>query len=288
MPGVRTGCGDAARVSGHGYAVAGATVRVGRGWGQNYGGGAMTLVRARAVGALMVFGLALAGCGFHEGMKAEGPGEAPEWTRFGDDDGDGIVNPRDQCPNTPEGVRVDPVGCPVDTDNDGVADYQDDCPDTPEGARVNDRGCPLDDDRDGVANADDACPDTAAGVEVDEEGCSLEQGLNELPPVYFDTDKATIRPESLGVLRDVADRLDDRSNVRVRVIGHTDSRNTAAYNMDLSQRRAEAVVSFLIEQGISADRLVPVGRGESEPVANNRTEEGRAQNRRVEYRVIER
>ena len=233
-------------------------------------------------------GLLIGGCGFHEGMKAGGPGEAPEWTRYGDNDGDGIVNPRDTCPNTPAGVRVDPVGCAVDTDNDGVADHQDDCPDTPEGARVNERGCPLDDDRDGVANAGDTCPDSAAGAEVDERGCSLEQNLNELPPVYFDTDKATIRPESLSNLREVADRLSDRSNVRVRVIGHTDSRNTAAYNMDLSQRRAESVVSFLIDQGISADRLVALGRGETEPIATNETDAGRAENRRVEYEVIER
>jgi len=246
------------------------------------------LAQGWTTGLILCAGLLLAGCGVHEGMQAGGPGEAPEWTRFGDDDGDGVVNPRDSCPNTPAGVRVDPVGCALDSDNDGVADHQDDCPDTPEGARVNERGCPLDDDRDGVANDADACPGTPAGAEVDARGCSLEQGLNDLPPVYFDTDKATIRPESLDVLRDVADRLDDRSNVRVRVIGHTDSRNTVAYNMDLSQRRAEAVVSFLIEQGIQADRLVPVGRGESEPVANNDTDQGRAENRRVEYEVIER
>jgi OOP family OmpA-OmpF porin len=230
----------------------------------------------------------LAGCGEHDGMQVALPGEAPEWTQYGDDDGDGVVNPRDNCPNTPSGVKVDAVGCALDTDRDGVPDYRDDCPDTPIGARVNERGCPLDDDGDGVVNDRDQCPDTAAGVEVDAQGCSLEQGLNDLPPVYFDTDKASIRPESLSILREVADRLADRPNVRVRVIGHTDSRNTAAYNMDLSQRRAESVVSFLIDQGISADRLVAVGRGESEPIASNKTEEGRAQNRRVEYRVIER
>jgi OOP family OmpA-OmpF porin len=232
--------------------------------------------------------LALGGCGIHEGMKADAPGVAPEWTRLGDDDADGIVNPRDRCPTTPAGVEVDAVGCAIDGDNDGVPDHQDDCPDTPEGARVNDRGCPLDDDRDGVGNNADRCPGTAAGVQVDADGCSLVQDLNALPPVYFDTDKATVRPESLNVLRQAADRLAERPNVRVRVIGHTDSRNSAAYNLDLSQRRAETVVSFLIDQGIAADQLVAVGRGESEPIASNETESGRAENRRVEYEVIER
>jgi OOP family OmpA-OmpF porin len=232
--------------------------------------------------------LTLAGCGVHEGMKADGPGVAPEWTVLGDDDADGILNPRDRCPGTPSGVEVDAVGCALDSDNDEVADHQDACPDTPEGARVDARGCARDDDRDGVANARDRCPETAAGRQVDDHGCSLVQDLNALPPVYFDTNQASVRPESLSVLRDVADRLAERPNVRVRVIGHTDSRNSAAYNLDLSQRRAEAVVSFLIDQGISPRRLVAVGRGESEPIASNNTEQGRAENRRVAYEVIAR
>ncbi|MBK1696372.1 OmpA family protein [Rhodovibrio salinarum] len=236
--------------------------------------------------ALFAVTVVLAGCGVHEGMKADGSGVAPEWTQVGDDDGDGVLNPRDACPGTPEGVRVDAVGCALDSDNDGVRDTRDDCPDTPEGAEVNDRGCPLDTDGDGVANARDACAHTPPGVRVDAQGCSLEQGLNDLPPVFFNTNKASIRPESYRILRDVADRLAERPGVRVRVIGHTDNRNTAAYNMDLSQRRAKAVVSFLIERGIDPDRLVAVGRGESEPIASNDTEAGMARNRRVEYEVI--
>ncbi|RZK29643.1 MAG: OmpA family protein, partial [Hymenobacter sp.] len=88
-----------------------------------------------------------------------------------DDDGDGVPNRKDKCPDTPQGVKVDENGCPLDTDGDGVADYQDKCPDTPGLPAL--QGCP-DADGDGVADADDRCPNTPAGVRVDASGCPLD------------------------------------------------------------------------------------------------------------------
>ncbi|RZK25199.1 MAG: OmpA family protein, partial [Hymenobacter sp.] len=88
-----------------------------------------------------------------------------------DADGDGVPDRKDKCPDTPAGVKVDLVGCPVDTDGDGVADYQDKCPDVKGLAAL--QGCP-DADGDGVADADDKCPNTPAGTKVDASGCPLD------------------------------------------------------------------------------------------------------------------
>ena len=91
-----------------------------------------------------------------------------------DSDGDGVKDGDDACPDTPAGVEVDAVGCPVDSDGDGVADYQDRCPNTPAGARVNSEGCPLDADGDGVFDGLDRCPNTPAGAQVDASGCPVD------------------------------------------------------------------------------------------------------------------
>jgi outer membrane protein OmpA-like peptidoglycan-associated protein len=103
-----------------------------------------------------------------------------------------------------------------------------------------------------------------------------------LEGVNFDFDKATIRQEDLpNIDKDVA-TLEQWGNVNIEVAGHTDSRGSDAYNIDLSQRRAEAVRNYLISKGIAADRLSAKGYGESQPVADNATEDGRFMNRRVE------
>jgi len=91
-----------------------------------------------------------------------------------DDDRDGVYNNQDQCPDTPQGVAVDPKGCALDSDNDGVADYLDKCPGTPQDVAVDPKGCPLDSDNDGVADYQDQCPDTPQGVAVDPKGCALD------------------------------------------------------------------------------------------------------------------
>ena len=91
-----------------------------------------------------------------------------------DIDGDGIVDSKDMCPNTPKGVKVDNFGCPLDTDGDGIADYLDKCSDTPKGVKVDSYGCPLDTDGDGVADYLDKCPNTPSGVKIDSDGCPLD------------------------------------------------------------------------------------------------------------------
>ena len=91
-----------------------------------------------------------------------------------DSDGDGIVDSKDNCPDTPAGVKVDEFGCPLDTDKDGVPDYLDDCPGTPSGAPVDKKGCPLDTDKDGVPDYTDICPNTPSGIAVDDFGCPFD------------------------------------------------------------------------------------------------------------------
>lgn len=107
-----------------------------------------------------------------------------------------------------------------------------------------------------------------------------------LENVYFATDKATLRPESQPALNKLVRFLEGRAGVRVEIAGHTDSRASEAYNRQLSQARAETVRQYCIEQGIEPGRMVARGYGESEPIATNETEAGRAQNRRTEVRIL--
>jgi outer membrane protein OmpA-like peptidoglycan-associated protein len=103
-----------------------------------------------------------------------------------------------------------------------------------------------------------------------------------LEGVNFDFDKATLRQEDIAIIDKDVTGLDKWGNVNIEVAGHTDSRGSDKYNMKLSQRRAEAVRNYLISKGIAADRLTAKGYGESQPVADNATDEGRFKNRRVE------
>ena len=107
-----------------------------------------------------------------------------------------------------------------------------------------------------------------------------------LQDVYFNTDKATLRESSYDALNDLLSAMQTNKAMRVEIAGHTDDRASAEYNKDLSQRRAESVKAYLVENGIAKDRIRAKGYGESEPVASNETEEGRQQNRRVEVRVL--
>lgn len=100
--------------------------------------------------------------------------------------------------------------------------------------------------------------------------------------VTFDFDMAVIKPEAEPVLNAIADQLDDHDDLSLLLVGHTDSIGTEAYNQGLSERRADAVAAYFTEQGVTATRLTTEGRGELEPIADNSTAEGRAQNRRVE------
>jgi OOP family OmpA-OmpF porin len=192
------------------------------------------------------------------------------------------------CPvEPPPGALLDQNGCAYDTDGDGVYDGIDLCRNTPEGVTVDRVGCPLDSDNDAVADYLDLCPGTPEGVIVDQDGCPLPgENLLSLTGVNFEFDKATLTPEAQDILEEAVTLLKETDEVvEVRVEGHTDSIGTEAYNQDLSQRRAESVVDYLTSRGISGSNLMPVGLGESSPVARNDTEAGRALNRRVDFVV---
>jgi OOP family OmpA-OmpF porin len=202
-----------------------------------------------------------------------------------DADGDGVSDEMDECPGTPRGVQVDSVGCPLDGDNDGVADYLDQCPNTPAGAEVNAVGCPLDGDNDGVVDADDACPDTPAGQPVMSNGCAKDQAVI-LRGVNFELNSAKLTMNAETILNDVATTLTSSPGFNVELQGHTDSTGSDSYNMNLSQNRAKSVKNYLVGNGVDSGRLTATGYGEEQPVASNDTSEGRAENRRVELKVL--
>lgn len=201
-----------------------------------------------------------------------------------DDDGDGVTNDADKCPNTPAGARVDANGCEPDSDGDGVADSRDQCPNTPAGAKVDEKGCELDGDGDGVVDSQDKCPDTPKGDRVDASGCSFKDEIK-LPGVVFETNSAELKPESIPVLEGAVATLKRYPDIKIEVAGHTDSRGSDAYNLDLSARRAATVLKFLQDGGV-ANALKSRGYGERQPIASNTTDEGRQQNRRVVLRVL--
>ncbi len=176
----------------------------------------------------------------------------------------------------------------MDSDNDGVSDANDRCPNTPAGTRVDATGCAVvvdgDDDRDGVLNSRDNCPNSRAGAVVGSDGCEV-QVVIELQGVHFDTDKATLKSESIAILNAAVKTLGEHGKIMVEVAGHTDSRASDAYNQNLSQRRAKVVFDYLVAHGIDANRMTWKGYGESQPIATNDTAEGRARNRRTELNV---
>ena len=198
-----------------------------------------------------------------------------------DSDGDGVVDERDQCPNTPRGITVDARGCPPDSDGDGVPDYLDRCPGTPPGVAVDSSGCPFDSDGDGVADHMDKCPNTPKGATVNEAGCWALKATT-----LYDSNSSYIRAEAYPLLDEVAIILEKNPEMEVEVQGHTDNKGTAKYNQWLSEKRAEKVKDYLVSKGIAPSRLEAKGYGLTQPVASNGTEEGRAQNRRVELKRL--
>jgi len=171
----------------------------------------------------------------------------------------------------------------LDSDGDGVNDPLDQCPNTPGGATVDARGCELDDDHDGVVNRLDRCLNTPAGDKVDQYGCSLIVSIS----IKFDTNSAQIKPEFYPELDRFAELLKSVPTARGEIEGHTDSVGSEAYNKKLSERRADSVKSYVVGQGVEISRLSTKGFGESQPVADNGTAEGRAQNRRVLTRRVD-
>jgi len=169
-----------------------------------------------------------------------------------DSDGDGVPDSIDKCPGTPPNVEVDSYGCPKlkDSDGDGVPDLADRCPRTPQCAKVDASGCWICDD------------------------------------VNFDFNKWDIKPQFTEELNKLAECLKDVPYVEVNLEGHADIIGTDEYNQRLSEKRAGSVKEFLVKRGVQEKRLLPKGFGKKRPVASNKTEEGRAKNRRVEIKPI--
>jgi OOP family OmpA-OmpF porin len=204
-----------------------------------------------------------------------------------DSDGDGVFDSMDKCPNTPKGVKVDEKGCPVDSDGDGVLDYMDKCPNTPKGVKVDEKGCPVDSDGDGVPDYKDKCPNTPRGAKVDKNGCPLVgEKLLILRGINFEFDSAIISKDSEKIIDEAVNTLKENPSIKTKIEGHTDNTGTEEYNLGLSQRRADAVRAYLISKGIVPERLETVGKGEGFPMTSNETREGRSKNRRVEFVVI--
>jgi OOP family OmpA-OmpF porin len=209
-----------------------------------------------------------------------------------DADGDLVIDGIDECPATPAAVTVDGRGCPRDSDGDNVFDGLDRCPNTQTGLQVDAVGCPIsrDADADGVDDPRDRCPGTTAGTRVDAAGCPILFTEERVPlvlrDVTFETGRASLRPESFTVLDQVAASLVANRDIRIEIAGHTDNVGAEASNLELSQARADAVLTYLTSKGVAPERMVAKGYGEWLPVAPNTTAQGRAQNRRVELRQL--
>jgi len=222
-----------------------------------------------------------------EDSKDDCPNEAglAEFNGCPDSDGDGVPDKNDECPTVP-GLK-EFKGCP-DTDGDGVPDNIDKCPNEP-GPAAN-GGCPWPDrDGDGIPDKDDQCPDKKGTVANN--GCpevteAVGKALNSYAKtILFDTGKATIKEQSSKVLGDIIGILNEYSNAKFYIEGHTDSVGSEASNQKLSEERASSVMNYLIEHGIASNRLSARGYGESRPLDTNDTKAGRANNRRVEINL---
>ncbi|MDP2340773.1 MAG: OmpA family protein [Deltaproteobacteria bacterium] len=212
-----------------------------------------------------------------------------------DNDKDGVKDDDDECRDV-KGV-VERKGCPIpDKDNDTFPDDTDFCPDVPGTAQF--IGCP-DTDGDGIGDAEDRCPtepETVNGIN-DEDGCPdkgaskvvlTKDKIEILEKVFFDTGKAKIQQRSFNLLNQVASILKAHAEItHMLVEGHTDAQGSEHANLRLSGARANAVVEYLVAQGVDRERLESQGFGESRPLEENNTAKGREANRRVEFSITE-
>lgn len=231
-----------------------------------------------------------------------------------DTDGDGVPDDKDKCPEF--AGKPENNGCPVtvaDRDGDGIEDRIDRCPDTKGLSGLN--GCP-DKDGDDIADPDDNCP-SSPGLKVyngcpDSDGDGLDDSRDKCPntpgtvasggcpdiavedkktldiamrAVQFETGKSVLKSESYTILKQIASILSRYPDYNLAIQGHTDNTGSAVANQELSEKRAKACYEYLITQGIESSRMSHAGYGESRPVADNNTENGKALNRRVEFNL---
>ena len=214
-----------------------------------------------------------------------------------DIDGDGVSDYFDKDLETPEGVRVDPNGVPIDSDEDGVPDYLDEQPFSDKGAVVDSLGVPLDTDKDGVPDHKDLDNETPEGklvnfqgIEIGDKGSATGMSgsaLGFLPVIFFDFNDARLKTEAFTPLTSVAAALKYNPNMKLKVVGYTDDIGDPNYNIQLGKRRAQAVVDFLVMQGVSADKLIIESRGEAEPLTDVKSSDAKRLNRRVQFEPIE-
>lgn len=217
-----------------------------------------------------------------------------------DRDGDTVPDAEDACPTIVGDARRDAPrrGCPPDRDRDGIFDVDDRCPDVPGVASADPEknGCPADTDGDGILDADDACPRERGVATKDPRthGCPPAVRIEGsqiviLQQVNFETGKDEIKQDSFDLLGQVAAVMKDHPEIaRVAVDGHTDNVGAEKANINLSQRRALAVLKWLTDHGVDARRLEARGFGPRRPIADNKSDAARAKNRRVEFQIRKR
>lgn len=201
-----------------------------------------------------------------------------------DKDGDGVPDIDDKCPDVPGLAKYQ--GCPVpDTDGDGINDEEDKCPNVPGVARYN--GCPIpDSDGDGVNDEEDKCPFEAGPAS--NHGCpvikeEVKEKINKAAQnIFFQTSSYKLLPKSFTSLKEVVQILNENPSYNISVDGYTDNTGKPEYNLTLSGQRAQSVKNYLVENGIAESRITSAGHGIDNPIADNKTAAGRAQNRRVE------
>ena len=205
-----------------------------------------------------------------------------------DTDGDGINDELDKCPNVKGVAKYN--GCPIpDTDKDGINDEEDKCPTVPGVARY--QGCPIPDrDKDGINDEEDKCPDVP-GVK-ENNGCPVVKAevvkkvAASAKSILFATGSDKLLPASFKPLNDVVAILKEDSGLKLDIEGYTDNTGAEKANVLLSQKRAKAVHEYLVTKGgIDTSRLTSEGYGPANPVADNKTAEGRTLNRRVELKL---
>ena len=205
-----------------------------------------------------------------------------------DADADGIADKDDSCPNV-AGTKAN-NGCP-DTDGDGVVDKDDTCPNVA-GPAAN-KGCPWPDtDADGVFDKDDKCVDVAGpasnnGCPEEVISAAAEKQLNDFAKtINFNSNRFSFKPRISVQLDAIVSILKEFDRANFSVDGYADSRGTDKYNQALSEKRANAVMKYLTDHGVAADRLSAKGFGEANSIDSNNTAKGRANNRRVEIKVV--
>lgn len=218
------------------------------------------------------------------------PAPAPPPPPPSDQDGDGFIDDADACIAE---AGVAPHGCPdPDPDGDGILGDADVCPDL---AGPAPSGCPVEDaDQDGIVDREDLCPNDPETFNAfeDADGCPdavpEELGAFEgtLDGVNFQIDSARLRSSSKKNLDAVVAVLTKYAKVTVEISGHTDSTGSSEHNIELSKLRAESVKAYLVEHGVEPDRVETRGAGPDEPIDTNANAEGRARNRRIEFRLL--